>query len=172
MADLAETLSPTQGDRLDQAEALVRAYCGWHIAPSQPDTYTVRTYGNGTIFLPSLHVTSVESVTEADAPLGIGDEYLWLAPSGIITRRGGRWAYDSDVVVEFTHGYEQVPAEVTAVVQAIANRAVDNPSGVTREQMGPFARSFSLTGANEASTVALLESEKAALSRYRLPGVA
>src|SRR5690349_614831 len=116
MADLAFDLVPTDEDRLDQAEALVRSYCGWHIAPTREDTYTVRTYASANIFLPSLHVTEVTSVTEAGTALALGDEYLWLAPSGIISRRS-RWANDAEVVVEFVHGFDEIPAEVTAVVQ-------------------------------------------------------
>ena len=58
-AELATSLAPTEADRLLQAEALVRGYCGWHIAPSRSETITVRTFGGTSVMLPSLLVTEV-----------------------------------------------------------------------------------------------------------------
>ena len=171
-AELATTLTATDAERLEQAEALVRGFCGWHIAPSRPaQTYRVRTYGGRDIFLPSLYVTAITSVTEAGTALVVDDDYTWLANVSVL-RRVGLWADDEEVVVTFTHGYTTPPAEVTAIVQAVAQRAVQNPGSLTRKQVGPFSDTYSTTGAGEVASLALLESEKATLRRYRLPTVA
>lgn len=163
-AELATTLTITEADRLLQAEALVRAYCGWHIAPSRAAvTYTVRTFGGRDIFLPSLYVTAVASITEADNPLTLDEEYEWLAHSGVI-RRVGYWAYDEEVVVTFTHGYATVPTEITAVVQALARRAIDTPQGLASKTIGPFSESY-VQGS-------LLEDERRILNTYRIPVLA
>lgn len=166
-AELATSLTATEADRLMQAEALVRSYCGWHIAPSRTDAeVTLKESCSAVLLLPSLNVTAVASVVEDGVTL-TSDDYAWTA-AGVLTRDCGRWA-SGDVVVTFTHGYVEVPAEVTAVVQAIAQRAVSNPGSLVRVQKGPFSDTYSQTGFNQSLPIALLDAEKSILDRYRLP---
>lgn len=167
MAELANNLATSEEQRLDHAEAVVRGFCGWHIAPARTESLTVRTFGGNAILLPSLHVTAVASVTEAESALTLTDDYHWLTPSSIIRRPAG-WGYDTEVVVEFTHGYAMVPADVEAVVMAVAQRATDNPGSLSQEAAGPFNAKRAGTGA----TLELLEAEKAILRRYRVPAIA
>lgn len=170
-AELATSLTATEAERLEQAESLVRGFCGWHIAPSRTSqTYSVRTWGERQIFLPSMQVTAITSITEAGESLTT-DDYRWSAPSGVI-HRAGRWARDELVIVTYTHGYSTVPPAVTAVVQAVAQRAVSNPGSMLQEQAGPFAQRASLTGPNQSAALSLLDSEKDALRPYRVPMVA
>lgn len=164
-AELATSLAVTEADRLEAAESLVRGYCGWHIAPSYADQeVTLWPSGTSLLLLPSLHVTDVASVTEDGTEL---DDYQWTE-AGVLTRGCWRWV-TSPVVVTFTHGYDTVPPEVTAVVQAVAQRALDNPGSRPRAQDGPFADSYSQVGFNQAPALALLDAEKAILDRYKLP---
>lgn len=162
-AELALTLTASEADRLEQAEGVVRSYCGWHIAPSRTETVTVRSRGSAVVPLPSLHVTAVASVTRDDAALVLDDEYVW-SEAGVLTV-AYRWA---TLVVEFTHGYEDVPPEVTGVVQAVAQRASDNPGSMLQEAAGPFNERRAGTGA----ALELLPTEKTILDRYRLPVLA
>lgn len=166
-AELATSIVATEADRLMQAEALVRGYCGWHIAPSREETVTLHTWGGTYLPLPSLYVTAVGTVTEAGTELALDEGYAWLAPTSTLSRYS--WGWDADVDVTFTHGYDEVPPEVTAVVQAVAQRAVENPGSRPRAQAGPFADSFSQVGFNQAPALALLDAEKDILSRYRIP---
>lgn len=167
-AELATTLAPTEADRLMQAEALVRNFCGWHIAPERTETVTLRGNRGTALMLPSLLVTAISSVADGETDLTVEDDYTW-SPAGVLTR-GGYWSTDV-VTVEMTHGYEDPPAEVTAVVQAVAQRAVNNPSSLVRTQDGPFADTFSQTGFNQSLPIALLDAEKDVLRRYRIPAV-
>ena len=163
-AELATTLEVDEETRLEQAEAVVRSYCGWHIAPSRPDeTVVIRATSSPAILLPSMHVTAV-AVAEAGVPVA-STAYSWEA-SGILYRRGG---WPADVTVTFTHGYEDVPAEVAAIVQAIAQRAVNDPGSLVRVQDGPFSETYGQTGLNQVVPLALLEAEKGILDRYRIP---
>lgn len=163
--ELAANLAPTEADRLLQAEALVRSYCGWHIAPSRVDEVAVLPATLGQVaLLPSLHVTAVSSIAEDGTALDT-TAYEWSA-NGVLTRS---WGWNSSVTVTFTHGYDEPPAEVTAVVQAVAQRAVDNPSSLVRVQKGPFADTYSQTGFNQSLPIALLDAEKEILDRYRIP---
>jgi len=170
-AELATTIVPVDDDaRLLQAEGIVRGYCGWHIAPSRADSVTVRGDGSAVITLRSLHVTAVTSVT-CDGTLLDPSSYAW-SEAGVLTRlcgdgtlshhRGGWW--ESVIVVEFTHGYAQVPAEVTGAVQAIAQRGVLNPTGASSYSTtdGPFSDSATFAA---GSTLP----EQGVLDRYRLP---
>lgn len=169
MAELAESLTVTEADRLTQAEALVRAYCGWHIAPSRTvEDAVIRGSGTATILLPSLYVTAVAAINDNDTDLTVEDDYTWSA-AGVVTRVG-YWSTD-EVVVSYTHGYEEPPAEVTAVVQAIAQRAVNNPGGqASSRSIGPFAESYGSLATGTA--LSLLDSEMEVLRRYRIPVVA
>lgn len=165
-AELAASLAVTEADRLLQAEALVRAYCGWHIAPLREDVeVTVRGDGGSVLMLPSLHVTAVTAVVQDGSTLVADTDYTW-SEAGVLTSY--YWG-TGPVTVTFSHGYAAPPAEVTAVVQAVAQRALDNPGSRPRDQVGPFAESFSQVGFNQAPALALLDAEKDILSRYRIP---
>jgi hypothetical protein len=166
MSELALDLAPSELDRLEQAEALVRAYCGWHIAPSREAevTFKAATFADS-LMLPSMYVTAVASVTEDGTALVDVDDYNWSS-NGVLTRYYWRTA---PIVVTFTHGYDVPPAEVTAVVQAVAQRAVSNPGSLVRTQAGPFADTYSQTGFNQSIPMALLPAEREILNHYRIP---
>lgn len=167
--ELASGLASTEADRLLQAEALVRSYCGWHIAPSRADVVeTLRGTGSAPLLLQSLYVTAVSSIVDDGTALALTDDYLWN-PNGTILRVG-YWS-TGDVVVTYTHGYDEPPADITAVVQAVAQRAVDNPGSSVRRQVGQVSDTYSQTGFNQALPMALLDAEKEILDKYRIAGV-
>lgn len=168
MTELAPSLTATEAERLEQAESLVRGFCGWHIAPSRTVTAgTVRAYGGRTLFLPSLYVTDVSDVSDDGSALTVEDDYTW-STSGVLTRTCG-WS-DALVTVTYTHGYEVVPPEVTAVVQAIAQRAVNNPGGLaTSRTIGPFSESYGALA--NGTALSLFDSEIEVLRRYRIPAL-
>lgn len=169
MAELADTLTATEDERLDQAEALVRSFCGWHVAPPRTETLEIRGRGRALLALPSLHVTAVTSITDDGTLLTDDEDYVW-SEAGVITHQS---AFGSELVeIVFTHGYVTPPGEVTAIVQAVAQRAIDNPGSKPRVQDGPFADTFSQSGFNQAPALVLLDSEKETLRRYRIPSVA
>jgi hypothetical protein len=168
-AELATTLATTEAERLLQAEALVRSYCGWHIAPSRADVEeTLAGSGASPLFLRSLYVTAIASVVDDGTALAVTDDYLWKANGEI--RRAGYWG-TGDVVVTYTHGYAEPPAEVTAVVQAIAQRAVQNPGSIVRQQVGQVSDTYSQSGFNQSLPMALLDAEKEILDAYRIARV-
>lgn len=165
--ELASGLVSTEADRLLQAEALVRSYCGWHIAPSYSETVTLHSWGGAFLALPSLYVTDIDSVIEAGTELALDEGYAWLAPSSTLSRYS--WGWDADVTVTFSHGFDEPPPEVTAIVQAVAQRALANPGSLVRTQDGPFSDTYSQSGFNQSLPMALLDAEKDVLSRYRIP---
>jgi hypothetical protein len=166
--ELALTLTPIDDDeRLMQAEAAVRSYCRWHIAGSREDTVTIypRT-ATDVLMLPSLYVTAVTSVTDGGTLLD-PSAYRWTQ-DGYLRRTDGQWWSASTVgsslldgiVVEFTHGYTEPPADVAAVVQSIA--AVSGNGALKSTTSGPFSETYS----TDLSTF-----DKARLAQYRIPVV-
>lgn len=149
---------------LAQAEARVRSYCGWHIAPSVTETRTL--YGRGrNLFLPSRYVTAIVSVTDAATPVPVD---TWtLRDDAYLERADGYadWPKRTPVVVEFTHGYPETPADVQQVVHDMVNRALDSVKspGLSRKRVGDVDRAW-LAG----EKVTLTDDNRDALSPYRI----
>jgi len=162
-------------DATARAEAEVRAYCGWHIAPvREDDELTLDGPGSQTLVLPSLRVTDIASVTEDGLPV---DEsaYVW-SQSGIIRRSSSTaWPWGpvwTDVprglVVVLTHGYEEMPLDVLAVIERVAARAVE-VSGASQvlSQVGAVRYAVGVDGLREVGL--LSDADRQVLDRYRLP---
>lgn len=176
MAELADTLALSADDRLDQAEGLVRSYCRWHIAPSRAgETYTL-PHASRVILLPTLRLTQVTGIVDANGADLAGYGFTFT-PAGILLRGSpaqagiGYWDawWPPGTVVTFTHGYADVPPEVTGIVQAVAQRAVNNTGSLISSTDGPFSQTYSQTGSGESVALGLLAGEKAVLDDYRLP---
>lgn len=141
---------------LEAAGDTIRNFCQWHIFPSLTVTEWCPVQPDGTIMLPSLYVTGVESVTL---------DGLELDPSTYQRHRAGyiqryktdyfQWplypleaeqpfreypsALGRYAEVTFTHGYEVIPPTVNAVGMELTNRALELPSGVaTQISSGPY----------------------------------
>lgn len=149
---------------IDQATALVRAYCGWHVSPVVTETITVGSDGGRVLMLPSLHVTDITSVTVD----GVAQtDYSW-SEAGYVT--GCYWPTGPrSVAVSLTHGFADAP-DVASIILAVASRAQASPDGVVRVQAGQVSRTFSQTAFNVAGGVSLVAHEKAVLDLYRIPG--
>ena len=151
---------------IDQATALVRSYCGWHVAPVITETLVLDGSGSATQMLPSLRVRGISTVTYDGVPLS-PDEYDW-SPVGYLTVPGRCSKRAGALSVTLTHGFDDAP-DLAAVVMAVVSRAQASPNGVVRTQAGPFAETYSQTAFNVAGGVSLVAHEYSILDRYRLP---
>jgi len=149
---------------LEQASAFIRAYCGWHIAPSVTEALTVD--GSGALMqpLPSGYLTSVGLVTAVGEAVA---DFTW-SQAGYLVRSRPWPCVLRGVTAIVTHGYATTPPEVVAVVCMAATRAQTNPEGVTRKVAGPFQVQYSATASGSAGGLALLPNELLVLDRYRL----
>lgn len=175
---LGRTLSAEEADQvealLDDVSAAVRAYIGQSV---DTDEQTARLrVRNGTIRLPRIPVTEVESVADMD---GNDIDFTWHAGQVVTlgasftdgwsiepTRAGNTW-----VDVTYTAGWGTVPADLVAVVCQIVGRAFGRPAdstGLTSESIAGY--SYSVGGAAAAGPLGMLADEKAVLDRYRIPG--
>jgi len=157
---------PAQDD-LAAAEAVVRKYCGWHIAPVAREVMVLDGTGTSSLFIKSLRVVDVLAA-EVDGTI-LDPATLEWSEAGYI-RTAGVWPDKlRSVRLTVDHGFEDVP-DVAAIVRAIAARASASPTGVVREQAGAVSIGFSLTAPGVSGGVVLMDHERRMLDKYRIGG--
>jgi hypothetical protein len=176
---------------LNAAADRIRDFCDWHIFPVLTHTKFCDIDGDGTIMLPSTHVSNVVSIS---APWPGGqlldpstyrvDQRGWIeftpfqygfAPT---PASANLWPIDTvrlfdaypknehRVLVTFTHGYDTLPPTVQSVAFELAMRALEKPAGVASEvQAGPYRYKFGEFG------LVLSEDQKNRLTRFRVAHV-
>lgn len=144
-AELANTAAPTIEERLEQAEAEVRGYCGWHIAPEKQMTVHVEGNGSHTLLLPSLHVDVIHAVTDEGGNPVTG----WKLRATTAALVGITWRAGVEYSIELTHGHKDPPPDIVGVVQALAKG--DVALGLLKSKTsGPFAESYAVDARAQA----------------------
>lgn len=163
---LGRDLSDAEIDQVEfllaDASAAVRAYCGQEFSLSE-STVRVRVRG-GAARLPQRPVVSVATAADTDEN---DVDFTWYGSDRVtISKTWLEW-----VDVTYTHGYEEIPGEIVAVVCQVVGRALGRPAdqtGLSSETIGQY--SYQVGGAAAAGTVGMLADEKAVLDRYRRVG--
>lgn len=170
-AELATSLGPpTDDDLLLQAEAAVRTYCGWHIAPVRTTTLVLQPRGY-TVLLPTLRLVEVVALENNLLELAPPETYSYTSDGVLELPRetvptwraywGQRYSLaPSPITVTFRHGYDEVPADVAGAVRGLAMRAKGNPGALLSRTTGPFSESY---GSD------LFGADRGTLDLYRLP---
>lgn len=156
---------PPSGADLDAylaACASIRGECRWHIAPSLTETVTLDGDGSGVAFLPSLLVTAVQSITVDGIALTEVDQ-LWSA-AGIIT--GVYSTRMRGIVVTFTHGYAECPAELLTIAYGMAAAGATQRLAA-QERSG--AEQVTWSQAALAGATGIPEWHRSTIARYRIP---
>lgn len=164
---LGRTLTDAETDQaellLADASAAVRAYCGQQFSLAEQTT-RIRVRG-GVIRLPQRPIASIDAVADPD---GNDLDFTWYAGDRVVL--SSPWAATwADVT--YTAGYEEIPADIVAVVCQIAGRALGRPAdqtGLSSETIGQY--SYSVGGAAAAGALGMLADERAVLDRYRRVG--
>ena len=134
--DAAVPPTPDGVDELDWIAAVsaIRSECGWHIAPSLPETVKVDGLGGGSLLLPTLHLTELTSIDNDGKVLTVAD--LSWSELGIV--HGASWSCKlGGITVVMTHGFEDFPPELRAVARAMAREGVG--TGAKRLASGPHS---------------------------------
>lgn len=159
---------------LDGANAAVTEYCGWHIAPALTETVTVDGSGLLVQALPTLHLVSLDSVTEDGTSLDL-TRIEW-SNNGLMEKRSGAlWTRRRrGIGAGITHGFAATPGWVTTLICAVAGRAFITPLGIVQETSGGESISYSAPRSGTGNvpppgTVALLPVDKRMLDRIRVP---
>lgn len=156
---------------LEAAQAAVRRYCGWHVAPAARISGTLGSMGQRVFSLPAQNVTDL-SVLILDP---LGSEYV-EAPDGSWALGGSTIEFAAYVPpsvaavrYEALAGWDpgDVPDVVSVILQA-ARRAAQAPAGSVKSQtVNGASVSYGFSG-DGAPMVTLLASEKALLAPYRV----
>ena len=143
---------------LDAANASVRDFCGWHVAPVITQTLRIDGSGSRTLLLPSQRVVRV--VRCLNDGVDITDQIHVSERNGILERSSGLWsARLGGVQLVLEHGHVSVPG-VAGVIAALAARGASMPAGVVQQSVGPASVRY--------GTIPLLAEEKTTLEPYRL----
>jgi hypothetical protein len=164
---LLSTANADPAQDLAAAEAAVRKYCGWHIAPVITQDLVLDGSGTASLFIKSLRVVDI-TAAECDG-VTLDPATLEWSEAGFV-RASCRWP-DKLRAVKLTvrHGFDEAP-DVVAIVRAIAARASASPTGVVREQAGAVSLSMSLTAPGVSGGVVLMDHERRMLDNYRIGG--
>lgn len=175
---------------LSAAGSTVRSFLGWHCAPSVTETRYVDMTGDGTILLPTRHLTGVTSVTPpwSGATAIASTCYHWDDRGWITFKNRGfgfapnpssadLWPIDTvrlfdaypkrerRMVVEFTHGWPNLPYPVAEVSYELVMRMMEKPAGVAEAvQAGPYKFNFQEFGC------VLSDDQKNRLAPFKLAG--
>lgn len=168
--DLTQWRAADQDTFLAMVCAEVRAFCGWHIAPSLEVTNRVCWFGDkGLVTLKSTYVTDVASVVVEGQTLTAGSDYTWEEPKGWLRLHPTTWAFppprqEPSACVTFTHGYTDTPQDVKAVIFEVLATALELPASNATEVVTMQYR-FNL---KSSIGVSLSDDQKDRLGRYRL----
>jgi hypothetical protein len=138
--------------------AEVRAFCGWHIAPEVTETRTFDGRGGSLLFLPTLQLVDLVSITNDGTAVtdpewsetGKVRHYCWT-----LKFRG--------IVAEMTHGYEEWPAELLAVMAEMSSSVSSQYAGVKAVTSGAHQVTFETS---------MSSTQREVLGRYQLPFLA
>lgn len=153
---------------LDGATQAIKNYCGWNIAP--PETITLYLDGGSSvIYLPTLKLNSVESIT-VDGTVLAATDYEWSRVTGNIRSKLYAGFPDSwgGTVVVFNSGFATTPADLKQVVLQVSALALSSPTGATREQAGQVSMQWATTAPGVAGGLSLLERDLAVIDQYRI----
>lgn len=150
---LADAPAGVDADSWASACAAVRAYCGWHVAPSHTETVTVDGSGSSVQMLPTLHLTELKSITNDGRPV---TDPEWSS-AGMV--RGSWTSKFRGVEAEMVHGFETCPAEVLGVVKGMI--AAASLQGVSQVTNGSHSVQYDVSS--------MTSNQLAILDAYRIP---
>lgn len=127
--------------QVEAAEAMVRNFCGWHIAPSKTEEVTLDGPGGVTLILPSLRVTAITSIVEDGVTLP-ESAYTW-SQGGVVKRVEGRWSEKHQAIeVTMTHGYDRCPVDIEWELDRLAKAPNAAPAGIVKGQVGQVSVTY------------------------------
>jgi hypothetical protein len=161
--------------RVDMAIKLAAAYVqrmsAQRIEQVADDEAVFDGNGNRILFMPQRPVTNVSEVTVDGDVWVVGTDYDWSERRGTIHALGRRrWPVGQrNIAITYTHGYAEMPVDIQGLVYGLAQRAIDNPTGIAirSETLGSYSVAY------EALIGGLTAQEAAMIADLRLPnGVA
>jgi hypothetical protein len=151
-----------------RAEAQVRAYCGWIIAPSTTETLVLDGDRSGLLLLPTLRLTALVALTVDGTTVDVAD-VEWSSIGVVRWPCGDTWVPSTSklrgITVQFTHGYDEWPLDLAGVVDRLTTRATTDPGIYV--QVGQVRTATGSDGLPVGGE--LTDLDRSVLDRYRLP---
>ena len=168
-------LSQTDPDvvrALNSAKSRVRRYCGWHVSPVRAETITLDGNGGQYLFLPTLKVVTLTSVTLDGETLDLTDDVKQSAEMpGVLVRPYSFWHCGyGNIEVTLSHGFTAAEAEdwreavLSLVDQASMSAGTGRAGPIISKRVDDVHVSWSGLP-NEVENAPL---DKRALATYRL----
>lgn len=140
---------------LDAASRAIRNECGWHVAPVEECTFRrVRPFPES-VWLPAMRVQSIGAATVDGVVLDTAT--VEFDPDTGWTNMVGR-----TVDVTFTAGFVLVPEDLVTLTLELAAGALGSPLGISREQGGAVAVTYTRTSGQLAAA------DRDRLTAYRI----
>lgn len=129
---------PFAAAELAAATREIRNYCGWHIAAAEQIQFRRVGGFQDRLWIPAMQIASIDKLTINDTV---------VEPSGVEFDPDTGWtsAHGRSVVIKFTAGYSTVPEDLVTLTLELAAAALGSPLGISREQAGGVAVTFTRT---------------------------
>jgi hypothetical protein len=163
--------APFTDAEVDAAVSALRAAAGWHIAPEKAETVALDTYcGDVSLQLPTRLLVSVEAITDVDRDAVVDPARYRVSRARCrVRRRSGVWPEGYErIEVEMTHGYEECPPDLLAVVGQYIIGSRRDPT-VQSVSVDDASKAYFNSQASTTTTPAYSLSASAVLRRYALP---
>ena len=134
------------------AQAAVRAYCGWHIAPSLSETLVLDGTGARAFILPTLHLTSIEMLKVNGQEVTLPVEFS----------RAGIVRYPTPdklgaIEITFTHGYSSEDLVDLMAIMPGVSKLVKLQGGSVRIGQVQFSTGALNVGGLDAHSAGVLD---------------
>lgn len=132
---------PFLEDELLAATRAIREFCRWHVAPTRSVTHRAVGATPEDVWLPASEIQSIDAVTI--------DGVEWtperVAAVEFDPLTGWTNLYGRRVLVKFTAGYAEVPADLVGITLELAASGLGTSLGQSREQAGTVALTLDRT---------------------------
>jgi len=156
---------------LDAASAMIRRYCGWHIAPEITEDLVVDGSGGKVQTLPTLRLGKLDGLIETrNSVMTIWDpDDIEWSRNGYL-RRVGIWTDRlQGITASVTHGFSlDDVSDLTAMAVTMAARAEASPFGEKQTAVGAVSVTLSSGPGGASGGVSLYADQLAQLDAYRL----
>lgn len=159
---------------LEIASGVVRGYTGQHFSKVIDDVATLGVT-RGQVSLPQRPAEKPTLVARADGTGVYPATSWWWGGVGVIEFGAPSWVANGPshgrsphaVTVTYSHGYDEIPAEVVGVVCQMVGRVIDGSDtpGLRSESIDDYQ--YQMGGNIVSGAIALVPSEKETLDRYR-----
>lgn len=159
---------------LEDASAVVRGYTGQHFSRVVDDVATVAV-NRGQLVLPQRPADKPSLIARVDGSGYYPAGAWWWGGVGVVEFGTPSWLANGPssgsapqaVTVTYSHGFEEIPADVVAVVCQMVARVIDggDTHGLRSESIDDYQ--YQMGGGIVTGAVALVPSEKETLDRYR-----